>query len=60
MIEYEFDKIKKLFVCFNVKCFVEVVCLFIVIKYYNGKEMDIYILIEWCKINGKFILVGMK
>lgn len=36
MIEDEFDRIKKLFVCFSDECFMEVVCLFIVMKYYGG------------------------
>ncbi len=60
MTEYELDKIKKSFVRSNAKCPVEVACLLTVIKYYNGKETDIHTLTEWCKINGKLTLAGMK
>ena len=60
MTEYELDKIKKSFVRSNAKCPVEVACLLTVIKYYNGKETDIHALTEWCKINGKLTLAGMK
>ena len=60
MTEYELDKIKKSFVRSNAKCPVDVACLLTVIKYYNGKETDIHTLTEWCKINGKLTLAGMK
>lgn len=60
MTEFELDKIKKSFVRSGDECSMEVACLLTVMKYYGGKEADIHTLTQWCKIDGKLSLTGMK
>lgn len=37
----------------------EVACLLTVMKYYGGQQ-DARTLAEWCKVDGKYTLMGMK
>ena len=55
----ELDKIKKSFVRAKDGCSVKVACLLTVMKYYGGTA-DVQTLTEWCTVDGKQSLEGMK
>ena len=59
MSEDELDKIKKSFVRAKDGCSLEVACLLTVMKYYGGTE-EVQKLTEWCTVDGKLSLGGMK
>lgn len=59
MTEDELDRIKKSFVRSSDECPMEVACLLTVMKYYGGQQ-DARTLAEWCKVDGKYTLMGMK
>lgn len=59
MTEDELDRIKKSFVRSSDECPMEVACLPTVMKYYGGQQ-DARTLAEWCKVDGKYTLMGMK
>lgn len=59
MTEDELDKIKKTFVRSGEECPMEVACLLSVMKYYGGRK-DVHTLTEWCTVDGKLTLMGMR
>lgn len=59
MSEDELDKIKKSFVRAEDGCSLEVACLLTVMKYYGGTE-DMQKLTDWCTVDGKITMGGMK
>lgn len=59
MSEDELEKIKKSFVRAENGCSLEVACLLTVMKYYGGTE-DVQKLTEWCTVDGKITMGGMK
>ena len=58
MTEDELDRIKKSFVRSSDECPMEVACLLTVMKYYGGQQ-DARTLAEWCKVDGKYTLMGI-
>lgn len=59
MSEDDIERIRKSFVRATDKCPSEVACLLTVMKYY-GVEEEARKLTEWCKVDGKITLMGMK